>query len=441
MRIIGVVTHRFIGIFLLVLAVALGFGLFEFARPGKVVILRELPMLANAENEEELLERRLDSAEERSHNIKALYMTGVVASDQGRAATHLRNEIMRIIDETEVNGLVIDVKETKGSEVTASLKPFIEEMKSKGVWTIARIATFRDNSQTIAHPEFYIKTKDGKIWRDNKGNAWLDPMNLGARLYLIQFSKEIADIGFDELQYDYIRFPSDGNMFSIKYADYNPALMTKPAALRDFFAFIHENMKAYKPEIMLSADLFGYVAITLEDLGIGQRLEDIGTYFDFVSPMIYPSHFYSGFYVPADPERGLPAVSLSYKGKDITQLVSNRPYDVIFRSLLMAEDIMSGRHLATSSKNLNEPGSENSTGESTDSPSENQSNFYYPARPHAKLRPWLQDFDLGADTSRGIVYGEKEVRDQIDAAERAGADGWILWSPTNTYTEAALRRE
>lgn len=419
--------HRLIGIFLLLLAVTLGYGLFEFARPGKVVILNELPLRANAEDKE-LLEERLDSAEKRSHNIKALYMTGVVANDQGRAATHLRNEVIRLIDETEINGLVIDVKETKGSEVTDNLKPFVEELKKKGIWTIARIATFRDNSQIETYPEFYIKTAEDAIWRDNKGNAWLDPMNLGARLYLAQFSKEIADIGFDELQYDYIRFPSDGNMLAIKYSDYNPALTTKSAALRDFFSFIHNNMKSYKPEIILSADLFGYVAITPEDLGIGQRLQDIGTYFDFVSPMIYPSHFYSGFYVPADPERGLPAVSLSYKGKDITQLVSNRPYDVIYRSLLTAEDIMSGKHLATSTH-------------STSSGQAASTTIPFEVKQHAKLRPWLQDFDLGVDTSRGIVYGEKEVRDQIDAAERAGANGWILWNPSNIYTKDALKIE
>lgn len=431
--------HRLIGIFLLILAVALGYGFFEFARPGKTIVLKELPLLLHAEDEKALLEERLDSAEKRSRNIKALYMTGVAANDQGRAASHLRNEILRLIDETEINGLVIDVKETKGSEVTDNLKPFVEELKRKGIWTIARIATFRDNSQIAVHPEYYLRTGDEKIWRDNKGNAWLDPMNLGARLYLVQFSKEIVDIGFDELQYDYIRFPSDGNVLAIKYSDYNPALMTKSAALRDFFSFIHANMKSYKPEIILSADLFGYVAITPEDLGIGQRLEDIGHYFDYVSPMIYPSHFYSGFYVPADPARGLPALSLPYKGKDTTQLVSNRPYDVIYRSLLMAQDILSGKNLTSSATSTMhaKPGSENSTGGATDSPLENQPSFYYPA----KLRPWLQDFDLAVDTSRGIVYGEKAVRDQIDAAERAGASGWILWSPTNTYTEAALKKE
>lgn len=412
---------KLIGGAMLVLVGATAYGYFEFARPPSEVVLSALGEETTAPRNEKTLEERIQDSKTRSRAIKGLYMTGAVANDQGRAATTLRERIVRLIETTEANGVVIDVKETSGGEVTKHLKPFLDELRQKNIWTIARIATFRDNSQVAAHPEYYLKRSDGGIWRDNKGNAWMDPMNPGARLYLLQFARDMIGLGFDELQFDYIRFPSDGNVRGIVYPTYDQKVMTKYAAMRDFFSFLHDDLKAEKPEIIISADLFGYVSIERNDMGIGQRLEDIGNSFDIISPMLYPSHFYSGFYVPADQARNLPALSLPYRGPVLSSLVSARPYDVIYRSLLMAEDILAGRDpSATSSLPV-------LTAEQRD------------AMP--RLRPWLQDFDLGADTSRGIYYDSRAVRAQIDAAEHAGAAGWLLWSPTNTYTESALKPE
>lgn len=397
------------------------YGLFEIFRPGERVILGETKAEEKTGVRRALSsEERVKRAKERSENVRGLYMTAVVANDEGRAASGLREKIISLVDATEVNAVVIDVKETGGREITPNLRPLLDSLKAKNVWTIARIAALRDNSQTKERPEYYLKRPDGKIWRDNKGNAWLDPMSPAARGYLAEFSKEVIDLGFDELQYDYIRFPSDGDTKIIAYPAYRPDAMPKYEALKDFFAFLNREMKTYKPEIILSADLFGQVVLEKEDLGIGQRLEDIGAYFDYVSLMLYPSHFYSGFYVPADPSRGLAAISLPYRAKNPSETVVAKAYDVVYRSLLSAEDTLSGKNMATTSAT---------------------STIAVTFKARAKLRPWLQDFDLGADTSRGIYYDAKAVRAQIDAARAAGASGWLLWSPTNTYTEAALERE
>ncbi len=407
--------------------VIVGYLLFEIVRPGNRVILGEADTAPERPARTLSLEERVKLAKERSENVKGLYVTAAVANDQGRPATALREKILSIADTTEINAVVIDVKETAGSEITLNLKPFLEELKAKNVWTIARIASFRDNSVVKDHPEWYLLRADGRVWRDNKGNAWLDPMSPGAREYLMKFSKEVVDLGFDELQYDYIRFPSDGDTKAIVYPAYQPDQMKKYEALKDFFTFLHREMKSYRPDLILSVDLFGQIAIESNDLGIGQRLVDIGSYFDYVSLMLYPSHFYSGFYVPADSVRGLAAVSLPYRAKVSIATVSAQPYEVIYRSLLRAEDVLSGS--AATSTYATNSGETSSTTPVVD------------AKSHAKLRPWLQDFDLSADSSRGIYYDAKAVRAEIDAAEKADASGWLLWSPTNTYTETALKKK
>ena len=159
---------------------------------------------------------------------------------------------------------------------------------------------------------------------------------------------------------------------------------------------------------------------------------DAGRYFDYISFMLYPSHYYSGFQVPADTVRGLPAVYFPYRGKVAKDLASIRPYEVVHRSLLFAMDVLSGR-VATSS--LVKSANPQKSATSTEVVKEEQ------LKPLSKsrLRPWLQDFDLVADTSRGIKYDAEKVRAQIMAAENAGASGWLLWNSKNEYTKEALK--
>ncbi|MDP3727488.1 MAG: putative glycoside hydrolase, partial [bacterium] len=144
--------------------------------------------------------------------------------------------------------------------------------------------------------------------------------------------------------------------------------------------------------------------------------------------MVYPSHYYAGFQVAADPKRNLPPLYYPYQSTNIADVAPNRPYDVVHRSLLIAGDVLAGRATST-------PTGPAASGIATTTPQ----HMPVPMQKTAKLRPWLQDFDLSVDTARGIHYDAKKVRAQIDAAEDAGASGWLLWSPTNIYTKEALR--
>ncbi len=322
-------------------------------------------------------------------DIRGVYMTANIASGKGLSARLKRDNITKLLDETEVNGVVIDVKESNGSLVTEGLKKFVQELGAEPVWKIARVVVFTDNSQVTAHPDWYLAATGSTVWRDNRGNAWLDPANKDAQAYLIAFSKSVIDLGFDEIQFDYIRYPSDGNIGAIR------ATGSKRKAISATFARFSDELRAYKSDIKLSVDLFGYVTQRPE-LSIGQALEDAVPHMDYISPMVYPSHYYSGFGVKKDQKRGLPAVSLSREGANAD------PETVVHRSLLSAADT-----IASVTTTLR----------------------------RAKLRPWLQDFSFG------FPYGKKEITAQITAARKADTAGWLLWNAGNTYTASALNTE
>ena len=237
----------------------------------------------------------------------------------------------------------------------------------------------------------------------------------------------MIDLGFDELQFDYIRFPSDGDVQNAIYPAWNGKTQ-KYDVMKSFFEFLNKGLKAHKPDIILSADLFGYAAIRAGDVGIGQRLDDIGDNFDYISFMVYPSHYYSGFYMDEDIERNLPVVNLNrFQAREY-------PGVIIERSLLFARDFLDGK-LATSSMTFL-PTAATSTATSTiDVVAE-------PApRSKARLRPWLEDFFHEDDAASGRPSGIKKVRLQIEAAERAEGHGWMLWNAANVYTEQALQKE
>ncbi|MFY9461894.1 MAG: putative glycoside hydrolase [Candidatus Sungiibacteriota bacterium] len=394
----------------------------------------------NGTSKEKMLEERVKEARERAEHAKGVYMTAVVANDNGRAATKLRNDIIRLLETTELNAVVIDIKETDGTFLPESLEGFIAELHQKNIWVIARLVAFNDTVAAKARPAMALKRANGKLWLDNKGHAWLDPASPDAQQYLVEVAKKVIDYGFDEIQFDYIRFPSDGDVKNIVYPVFKSKEQQKYDALRGFFQYANQELKAYKPEVILSADLFGYVAIQKSDLGVGQRMEDLGDSFDYISFMVYPSHYYNGFYIDADKDRGLTALAYPYRSKNIAIVSSNQPYDVVYRSLLISQDFLAGKDVFNKATSTPAPSVQNSD-KSVGAANPNAEPPELRPRSRAKLRPWLQDFDLGADTARGIYYDAKKVRAQIDAAEAAGASGWLLWNPSNVYTESALKKD
>jgi len=333
-------------------------------------------------------------------NAKGIYMTGLIATSQSSAAISKRQELVNLILKTELNAIVIDVKEVEGPYVLSSYQDLIDELHQRGIWTIARIVVFADASLIQEHLDWYCKTKSGTLWQDRGRRYWLDPGNKEVQQYIIEFSKKVIDIGFDELQFDYIRFPANGNLEDLVCLA--SAGKNKSEIIGDFAQKLAADLKAYKPDIVLSVDLFGLLAVKKELPAIGQRVLDFVKTFDYISFMLYPSHFYLGFEVPADPSRNLPTLYFPYEAADASQVVSSHPYEVVWRSLLFASDYLASL------------GSD------------------------ARLRPWLQDFTLKFDTGRGILYDAQKVKLQIRAAEDAGISSWLLWNPENVYTREAL---
>lgn len=325
--------------------------------------------------------------------LKAIYMTSWVAGTKS-----LRDQLVQIIEDTEVNTIVIDIKDYSGKIVypveynqklkefgseeirVPDLRDFIEKLHKKNIYVIGRVAVFQDAYFVKHRPEFAVRNKSGSaVWKDRKGISWIDVGAVEYWDYIVDIAKESHQIGFDEINFDYIRFPSDGNMQDISF----PWSSTTPrdVALKNFFVYLHKHLEG--TDMKTSADLFGMTTTETNDMGIGQIFENAFPYFDYVMPMVYPSHYPSGF--------------IKYKNP------AQHPYELIQYTMKSAVDRRNA--LATS------------TGQKL-----------------AELRPWLQDFDLGAD------YGPKEVRDQIKATYDVGLTSWALWSASNKYTKSALEK-
>lgn len=250
--------------------------------------------------------------------IKAIYFTGWSAGNQAK--------IKYLIDlkkTTEINAVVIDIKDYSGyvgydiqvSEVEKyeakeikipQINRLIKQLHDEGIYAIARITVFQDPRLSRARPDLNIKSvKTGGPWLDNKKLSWIDPAAKDAWDYNIAIAKEAAGRGFDELNFDYIRFPSDGDLNDMSFpfwqktrtntddtrTNTDTKTETKSEVMKIFFKYLREQL----PGVKISADLFGLATVNQDDLGIGQVLENAYEYFDYVCPMVYPSHYASGF--------------------------------------------------------------------------------------------------------------------------------------------------
>ena len=357
--------------------------------------------------------------------VKGIYATGWSAG-----STKKMKSLIDLIDRTELNSIVIDIKDYSGfvsyrtgiPEVAAAgaekeiriaaPNALLKQLHEKGIYVIGRVSVFQDPILARAHPEWALKDQmTGEPWEDRKGLAWMDPAEKSVWAYNVAIARDAFARGFDEINFDYVRFASDGDLSRITYPTWD-GIAPKHVIVRTFFEYVRAELKGQK----ISADLFGLATVNPDDLGIGQVIEDGYANFDFVSPMIYPSHYASGF--------------LGYKNP------ASVPYEVIQYSLEIALTRIRGEPIlpqATSSATTTLQSASGTLAVATSSTKA----FY------SKLRPWLQDFNLGA------TYTAEMVRKQIDATEHVlsgerGEDffaGWLLWNPSNVYTVGALRQE
>jgi hypothetical protein len=340
--------------------------------------------------------------------LKGVYMTSWAAGN-----AKFRAHLFDLVDSTEVNAVVIDVKDYSGRisfevsdpKIAATgavenripdIKEFIAELHKKNVYVIARISSFQDSFLINVHPEWAVKTEAGNIWQDYKGVKWLDAGAKPVWDYLVAIGKEAYSVGFDELNFDYIRYPSDGNLKDIAYSWSEGR--SRIEVMRDFFQYINKQFSG--TGIPISADLFGLTTSANDDLGIGQVLEHALENFDYVMPMVYPSHFGKGYMNLTKP--------------------AQFPYEVIqasmSRAIAKAEATTTPRVLIGIDRIA------------STSPQLYTKNAY----DKNKLRPWLQAFDLGG------VYTPAMVRDQIRASNELGLHSWILWNAGSVYKKDAL---
>ena len=238
--------------------------------------------------------------------VRGLYWTAVTAT------TARADELLVYMLETGINTAVIDVKMDNGELVeVGEFEEILETLYDAGIYRIARIAVMRDSAFAEAHPNLALGSRrrswrsyggqaglDNGIWRDNTGAAWLDPSAPEVADYAILLGRRFYEAGFDEIQYDYVRFASDGALSSIVYPVYDSS-ESKIEVMQRFFERVGGTMR--EENIPVSFDVFGMTFWSHDDYNIGQRLIDVLPYADFVSPMVYPSHYVDGFKGYANP--------------------------------------------------------------------------------------------------------------------------------------------
>lgn len=319
--------------------------------------------------------------------VRAVYMSAWVAG-----GTKFRDPIIKLIDDTELNAVVIDIKDSTGiisfhlpnpelkkygamENRISNIRALTNILHQKNIYVIGRISVFQDPYMTKHKPEWAItKLSDGTVWKDRKGLSFLNPTSKEVHDYIVALSKDSYAEGFDEINYDYIRYPTDGNMKDINYN--LKTGQTRSDNIENFFKYLSTEMKK-DTNIPISADLFGLTTEVKDDMGIGQVWEKALPYFDYLAPMVYPSHYPSGTGGFAKP--------------------AEHPYEIIDRALesAVARTKAAGYDIK-------------------------------------KVRPWLQDFNLGA------TYTKERIRAQMKATYDNGLDSWMLWDPANTYTASAL---
>jgi hypothetical protein len=318
---------------------------------------------------------------------RALYAPSAVFEAPGRL-----DAMLDLLDRTEANALVIDVKETDGRlyyatdlpsavEVGAvretpvfELEELLPMLKERGIYAIARMVVMKDNTSALARPELAVHNAvTGEPWRDNIGGAWLDPSAPGVAEYVASIAGDLADKGFDEVQMDYIRFYSDG-----PYAEADTNLPNTQSfrlpAIQRVLRVVSQELEMTRT--FLGADVFPIAFIVPDDQGIGQRPEVIMPYVDYFCPMVYPSHYGPGVF-----------------GFDVP---NNYPYEVIDETLQIMNEHAAGIPVV--------------------------------------IRPWIQDFGYGSFPP----YTAAQVEAEMAAAADNNAKGWMIWNARALFTESAL---
>jgi hypothetical protein len=323
--------------------------------------------------------------------VKALYVNAWAFGSSKLA------QLVDLADSTEINAFVVDVKDDTGcllypSDVkvaqdigatrcvrTRDLRARLDTLRAHDIYAIARIVVAKDPLLAEHRPGWSVQHRDGGLWRDRIGSAWVDAFNDSVWIYSAQLAEEAVRLGFAEVQFDYVRFPDEPKeaMASAIFQSRKAGESQRSGVQAGVAILINRLQHLGVP---VTFDIFGLTASATGDLGIGQVWEDFATVADVVLPMVYPSHYYRGSYGLAVPNA--------------------EPYRVVRNALREA--------IARSQ----------------------------PLERAATIRPYLQAFTLGRRKPR---YTPHEIREQIRAAEELGITSWVLWNPRSVYQRDSLR--
>lgn len=319
-----------------------------------------------------------------------------------RAIMDKRDELIEIADTTEINALVIDVKDDNGritfkmdspkaqevgaiTNTISDIDELMKLLKEKNIYPIARIVAFKDPFLAEQKHELAIKNKDGSLYRDNNGECWINPYEREVWDYLIEISTKAAEVGFKEIQFDYIRF-STGMGMSEAYFGPLAEVKTKEDIIIEFTRYAYEKLRPIG--VFVSADVYGTIISSSIDAAlVGQNYVEMAKYLDYICPMIYPSHFGDGNYGVDHPD--LEPYKITRK--------------VLTASKTKLDEIPEGMH-------------------------------------RASVRPWLQDF-TASWIKNYQVYGPLQLREQIIGVYGVGYSEWLLWNAACNYTVDGLYRD
>lgn len=333
---------------------------------------------------------------ERPEFIKGIYVSG-----QKAGIEEYVSDLINLTDDTEINAMVIDLKNDNG-EITYNIelplareigaetnyikdiRGLISRLKEKDIYLIARIVSFKDPLLAKKRKEFSLQNKDGSAFIDKNGDKWVNPYNTQVWDYLVDIGITAAKLGFDEIQFDYIRFSTDTGMINVTYGE-DAVDKSRMDIITEFTKYACDKLKPLG--VFVSADVYGTIIDSKIDAEIvGQDYKSMAKYLDYICPMIYPSHYREGSY------------GIEYPDKE--------PYNLIFTALGKSSNALEGLD-ATST---------------------------------AVVRPWLQDF-TAVWMENHAIYGANEIRAQIQAVYDAGYKEWLLWNGSNNYTQDGLLKK
>lgn len=320
-------------------------------------------------------------------SVQAIYASSWAFGSKG-----FREKLIKVVDDTDINAMVIDVKDSTGRVSFDMNQPkvieygsverrirnpklLISELHAKDIYVIARIAVFQDGFLPIKQRQMAIQTKEGTPWYDKGKNMWIDQYSTEVYEYTRQIAQGAYEAGFDEINFDYIRFPSEGNFENMVYPNKAEGdTRLKREVIAEFLKVAGKPLR--EQGIPVSIDVYGYVTSRPDDVGIGQHLETLAPLVDFIAPMVYPSHYYKGSFNIDKP--------------------AEHPYE-----------IMNGA-LKVGVKRLEDIGEDPN-----------------------KFRTWIQDFNMGAKYDKAMV--QKELKAVFDNK----MNSYMVWNAANRYTTDA----